>query len=358
MVPLTQRPLTASDRDSALFVDREPELAAVHRAIALGFNVIMLGPPGSGRTSTLRQVYRRLFHDPGAQDRDDLHFGVPHVVFVDAKPWTQSSVGLVQAVQAALGEDTREPRTRTEPRAAGFLDAMYRTVSEPEVLNEAHVQAMGQAARGADVVVLVDSIDRRVARDLFGRMRDVAWEFPLQWVVTGNLDHRRDYLRPPADVFFDAEVTLGPLDEASAVALLRRRLQAARPTDTSAAALQPLVERLVTEIRPEERLPRRLLATARNVLVHGADPSESLAEQARLQQRAAALGRSAMAVFLELESLGPVHAGDDELLRRLGYTRSRAVQVLRQLEEHGLVTSHTEGRRKMYTVAKERSDGT
>src|SRR5437870_5093353 len=50
-------------------------------------------------------------------------------------------------------------------------------------------------------------------------------------------------------------------------------------------------------------------------------------------------GRPAAMLMSELESLGAASAADERLLRRLGWTRPRAVQVLRELEDRGLVTS-------------------
>jgi DNA-binding MarR family transcriptional regulator len=75
------------------------------------------------------------------------------------------------------------------------------------------------------------------------------------------------------------------------------------------------------------------------------------------EERLAELGRSAFMLMAELESLGPASASDKQLLQRLGWTRSRAVQVFRQLEEAGLVTSETvkgdSGRpRKVYRPAE------
>jgi predicted ArsR family transcriptional regulator len=60
-----------------------------------------------------------------------------------------------------------------------------------------------------------------------------------------------------------------------------------------------------------------------------------------LQRRAEAqrLGRPAEMVVAELEASGPLSASDERLLRRLGWTRERAVQVLKQLEGAGLVTT-------------------
>ena len=60
MLQLSQRPLTASPADAELFADRVEELAAVRRAVELGFNVYLQGPSGSGRTSLLRRLQAEL----------------------------------------------------------------------------------------------------------------------------------------------------------------------------------------------------------------------------------------------------------------------------------------------------------
>jgi predicted ArsR family transcriptional regulator len=49
------------------------------------------------------------------------------------------------------------------------------------------------------------------------------------------------------------------------------------------------------------------------------------------------VGRAAAMLVAEVESLGPVSASDERLLSRLGWTRERAAQVFKQLEEAGLV---------------------
>jgi predicted ArsR family transcriptional regulator len=73
-------------------------------------------------------------------------------------------------------------------------------------------------------------------------------------------------------------------------------------------------------------------------------------------------------MLAELENLErPVAASDAELLQRLGVTRERTTQVLKQLEQHGLVEGFSEpaerGRpRKLYRLrdvlddADDRSD--
>jgi predicted ArsR family transcriptional regulator len=60
-------------------------------------------------------------------------------------------------------------------------------------------------------------------------------------------------------------------------------------------------------------------------------------------------------LWAELEVLGGASASDDRLLSRMGWTRARAVQVLGELEDAGLVTASSvksgQGRpKKVYKV--------
>lgn len=90
-------------------------------------------------------------------------------------------------------------------------------------------------------------------------------------------------------------------------------------------------------IRAEERggrsreRPFLVLTTGRNPPNH--------AGVARWDSAVATPGRGASMLMAELESLGANQRSDERLLSRLGWTRTRAVQVLRELEEHGMVTS-------------------
>ena len=114
--------------------------------------------------------------------------------------------------------------------------------------------------------------------------------------------------------------------------------------------------------------PRRIIETARQALTMAASESssegvheeflEALRQaQHRRRRDLDELGRPAAMLYAEIESLGPVSASDQRLLARMGWTRSRAVQVFAQLEEAGLVVSQSVrgpdgGRpRKEYSVA-------
>ena len=252
------------------------------------------------------------------------------------------------AIRAALGEDVRgEPAWDLVPKQA-FVGTIYERVpnTRPATLDEADVRAMAAAADEPSTV-LVDGVDADVAHTIFGRFRDTLWEFPHRWVVTGDVDSRSRYLRPPADVFFETVIDLPELSAQSAHELLQRRVQTAGG-DPDADRLRPVLSQLVDSV--PTRTPRNLLTAARLTLLSGDGPAAAVDAVAARQQRAATLGRPAAMLYAELENLGPVHAGDERLLDRLGYTRPRVVQLLKELEAAGLVESRSEGRRRIYSI--------
>ena len=333
MLQISQRPLSGSAADAALFVDREHESRSVTRALKLGFNVLLLGDPRSGRTTFLHHLERVL------KQRT--------ITFVDLQRYV-SQADKILAIRAALGEDVRN-----RPRYERILEteladmAGLRRIDEEPLIHESDISEMAAAAKDSRIVLL-DNVDADFAHLVFGRFRDVLWQFPHRWIVAGDVGRRMQYLRPPADAFFDAIIELKELSREEAEEVLLKRVSNAEPSKES-VALRNVIPAIVDSV--PELTPGQLLAAARITLLNDEAPRSSLRKIASLQQHAAALGRNAAMLFSEVEALGPVHAGDQRLLRRLGYTRSRVVQLMKQLEEAGLVTARTEGRRRMYQVS-------
>ena len=318
MLQLSQRPLSATEADAALFLDRERELAALRRAVQLRLNSLLLGDTGAGKTSLVHQLERALAAD-----------GVT-AVHVDGGAAT-SGADLV----AAIG---RELTGRDDDTAPTTIEALA-----------------GAAEPGS--VVIVDGPPATAVHELFGRHRDELWQLPFTWLVTGDAARRSAYLEPPADAFFDVVVELPELSVEEAEQLLRHRVDDAGDGDEAAATLRELTPALAARTRP--RTPRQVLAAAREALLAD-DPARAVAGADDVRSQAQALGRSHAMLFAELEALGPVSASDPDLLDRLGWTRARAVQVLRDLEERGLVDSSVDrsgsgpGRPpKLYAVKRE-----
>jgi energy-coupling factor transporter ATP-binding protein EcfA2 len=319
-IDLGGRPLldTAPDRD--LFAGRDDELTDLVSSVERGRNVLVVGERGSGKTTLLRRLALAL---------RERHPASPAPAFVEGSLAT-SPAQFLELVRYRLGL----PPTDWQAERLGWDGD---SLELPTM-----VAGLAEAAQRGRRVILVDEVrPDPIGRTIFGQLRDQVWQLPFTWVVAVGEDEVGPYRSPPANAFFDIVMTLRPLGREQ-----QRSLLEARAGKRGARIAG----------RVDEGNPRRLLAIARQAIDGGAEP-EALSDARGLRDaRVARLGRPASMVMAELESLGPVSASDERLLQRLGWTRSRAVQVLRQLEAEGLVTSDTEkgdaGRpRKVYRPA-------
>ncbi|MGI8633308.1 MAG: AAA family ATPase [Solirubrobacterales bacterium] len=330
MLQISQRPLQPTAADATLFVDRASELERLARSVRHRFNSLVLGERGSGKTSLLRRLQGQLA-DQGVASR-----------FVEASGATTVEE-LVDLIYEAVHGRRRDPTERllaSLEGGAGIGDDLRRLTPRD----------------AGQLVMFLDSINHpELVQHLFGRLRDDVWQLPFTWVVAGNRSERGRYLEPPADSFFDAVVDIGELDEEHAADLLRRRAHQAGADDAGGQILLSVASELAMRVKP--RTPRNILAAARDVLVEAADdPTQWVTNLHALQRRATELGRPAAMLFTELMDLGPVSPSDRQLLERLGWTRARAAQVFKQLEQAGLVVVSDEapdgpGRpRKLYAA--------
>jgi DNA-binding MarR family transcriptional regulator len=299
MLQLSQRPLTASVVDGELFVDRVAELELLRRSYDLHLNTLLLGARGVGVTSLARRFQRQV----GESGVD--------VFYIDG-----GSADSVEALVEAVRRVIKGPRT---------------AVLGSESIETSIADLAGEFS---GLVIVDGARDPSIVHGLFGRLRDDVWMLPYVWLVCGVSSGREDYLRPPADSFFDVVSELQPLSAESAQELVRVRLAQAGDADAAtatriAAELDAIVERGAGN-------PRHLLGAAREVALNISDSVGDVLLQA------SRLGRAEAMLVAELRAFGPSSASNDELLERLGWTRARAAQVFKQLADHGLVTSTLE----------------
>ncbi|MBT8193526.1 MAG: helix-turn-helix transcriptional regulator [Acidimicrobiia bacterium] len=319
-------------------MNRADELERLERAASLRFNVLVLGDRGSGLTSLLQQHLRRL---------EELE--IP-AAYVSGRP-AETLGELVDVIR--IGVAGPRPTTRQtvfeNPMAVPWEKEVI-VAGDRDVLGP--LRQIPLDPKGQPTIVLLDDVsDPTLVHQLFGRLRDEMWQLPFRWVVSGYQSRRNAYLEPPADAFFDTEIVLAPLDITAAAQLLMTRLEMASTDENLSkeriqAQLNQIVERGAGN-------PRRLLDSARDAVLRA---PEDLAEADEIIAAARALGKTELAIVEHLVAYGPVSASNVELLEPLGISRARATQVLRNLEEEGLVTSFQEqangvGRpRKLYTL--------
>lgn len=332
---LPARPLLASALDARLFVDRKAELETLERNAESRLNSLVVGPPGIGKTSLLHQFERRL----------DGHAEL-EPIFIEGAGRAAGPEELLSLIAYRLDEDRarfsrvgeamqlvgrQPPRTDTEQ-----LLAALRTVRE------------ALAARERRAVLIADELPSgETAHALFGQLRDELWSLPATWVVAARASEQAAYLRPPASAFFESVVAVGPLPEKAAIQLLKKR--------TADAEIDG--DLLGQIAAAADGQPALLVMLARQTLLEGRSLNDAQDAQDERMQRAAQLGDAASRLVDYIEANGPVSASDAGMLSELSWTRGRATQVLRQLEQAGLAEVSNErvgsGRRKVYTLKTE-----
>jgi energy-coupling factor transporter ATP-binding protein EcfA2 len=311
MLELSGRPLIDTASDRRLYTRRDEHGPLVYDA-RQRLNVLLGGDRGSGKTTLLRQILL------------DLRNEGEKVVFVDGKAPTDA-VSFLELIRQQMANTPDLPgRTRSwfgATLAGADGGELGRILDLLDSIRAA-------AADGGRITLLVDGLPSpTVAHELFGRMRDELWQLPFNWVIAVDSRERAALMEPPADAFFDRLLNLRPLTTPQSVALLEHRVDG-----QSRQALERLAE-------AGEGNPRVLLALARDALEGGRAVEDLLDSRARRETLAAQVSRPASMLLAELESMGAASASDEELLKRLGWTRPRASQVFSELEAAGLVTS-------------------
>jgi energy-coupling factor transporter ATP-binding protein EcfA2 len=328
---LSGRPLLDNAADQGLFVGREEVLARIRLSLSSGLNCLVVGPPGSGKTSLVRAVMYRS-HEAG----DSLWFS-----YVRANA-AQSAADLLTAVLAAVRKPGGSAASVPPQRSAlDLLDDLAREIGD-----------LRRAEPGVTPVLVVEDVLAGAGSEVFGALRDEVWELDVRWLVTTSTAQVSGWVRPPAEVFFETRLDLGPLTAEEAAELLRRRMEPDEAGEESAAELPAAATDAARET------PRRLLELARELAAGPTVGGARLNALAGLEARAAAIGelsRPARMLAQELEALGWSSASDERLLARMGWTRPRVIQVMAELVDRGLVDMREEstgrGRpRKLYRL--------
>ncbi len=339
---LTNAPLLGTRQDEQLFVDRSAELDELRRNVETGWNTLVLGPAGIGKTSLLNRFAADLENRAEADDPTARRLFVFRVAGrpVSAIDFFRTLSG--QMIDRLEGEGVVAKVMQTAEQAlaklrsaglSGFIAAPSGDDTTAELLRTLRlVGSVLDDLRGVgfDAVILVDELaSSEIAQTLFGRMRDELWTLRARWIVAGRSSDSEILLMPPADTFFERRLSLGPLTHADAMALLRARLER-EAVDLSDEEIDQLA-------RLGQGHPLALVAALRAVA--SGTPTRELIE--RSQQLAASLETlsppAQRLARLILNQAQPARATDAALLRQMGWTSSRLRQVLHELAKAGVL---------------------
>jgi hypothetical protein len=351
MAFVKDRPLVRRE-DAAYFTGRDREVKATLEALNRGFDTLVIGDRGAGKTSFLHQLSRLIqehrVHQtffvtaPASGDGATLAEAIAEQVI---GPVTRTVGRFDRMLTATTGDTEAHPTSRGRKLAA--IDRLAANI-ERERFRGGDSEGP-YFDDGADFVVLVDNAPAKAVESFFHSMRDSIARLPVQWIVAVDNTGSGPLLHTGPGSFFDVLVRLDPLDPPDARELLLQRLGATPPADVIEAVLATTSTN-----------PRALVATAARLSVDGWDgETVRLKKHAEAMARVTALGRSAATLVAELQAQGPASASSEGLLAALGWSRPRASEVFGLLEQHGLVIAAQDkpdgsGRpRKVYALIEE-----
>jgi hypothetical protein len=320
---ISLRPLLATRADTHRFVGRSEETERLLTNLDEGINTLVLSERGGGLSSFLNLIVYRT------EERDDRR-----VVLLPGEA-ARSASDLLAAVAdrlaAASSPDGEVPPTPDRPE--------YSTDDSAVLLWRLDRLTRAAASHPSPAIVVIDGIaNGEIAHTVFGQLRNELWRIPqITWVLGGAASQRGRYLEPPAEAFWESVIELGPLsDKQLGLLLLDRRL-----TGLARSTLENVIEGATGN-------PSKVLLLAR-IARDGELPGETALDPE--------LGEAATRLIHYLGTNGPASASDKGLLSALGWSRGRAQQVFKVLEDAGLAqarpesTDGTPGRpRKVYEL--------
>lgn len=314
MPPVHHRPLRPVV-DGAIFLDRRRLREDLREAVDSGENVLLVGEPGSGKTTLLNWLIA---------DLDAAGQAVAHVQASLARDVHE----LLALVEAELPSDTalQAPATGL-PISRAAIGGEFPEGAASRWDGVRLGREIKRLERSARVVIIIDGLTgSAIGADLFARGRDALWAVGHQWVVAAQPEQEAVLARPPAGAFWSDRVHVPGLSADEAERLLRLRgVDSSGVPDFSGFALAGLGPReiLVAATRPR--------AFPESAVASGEPPLEVEPSLKRLIDALVALDR-------------PVAADDDDLLRRVGWSRAYTQRLLRDLSSHGQIETTVERR--------------
>lgn len=350
---LSPRPLLSTEPDSRIFTDRDTELQLLSRTIAAAENALVIGERGSGKTSLMNLAAFKLTKQGSLVVILKVlelgeHFSQQALITRLADELTSQYQKLPQArakrvarsLAAGLGTIGTISDRLIDVRSASSLELLR------DLLNQLRT-------RFRTIAIFLDDCDKLDAEEIWASLRglrDRLWELNVSLVLSLLPDQVGVVTKPPLDQFFPYHIMLRKFYRRDLQQLIEKRLGKGHLT-LSDSALDELSLR-------SSGNPRVALTILRHALQSGTQGSAKLSLERR-DVRSASVVFSNVRTELERSLLSylaahpETSASDPNLVKEMGVTRSRLVQILSQLKSQGLVEGKKIGRRVVYSLSGE-----
>lgn len=341
------RPLFPTKYDQSFFVNREKELSSIKSSMRSNLNLLLLGNRGSGKTSLLNHAYHNL--------RNDKKF-ILILVNILPKGISDTESFLNELASSCAKEARNTDRDFYEKYRNAFARAIglegFETIMS--ILLRENKQP----------VFLIDGFDHnsKLCYDIFSSLREIFWETKSTFIITGDVQQKNVYLKPPVDAFFDKVLEIGKLSSKDIKELFEHRIGKNEISEKVFSALaehnSDSVTDLILIIRENIEKDNSKFDTilqTHNSFTFGASiisPDQSNFQQSDENFKISPMRKE---VLRYLRMNGPTSASDEKFQEDMGVSRSRLAQMLLRLTSRGLLikSQDSKKRRALFGLTEE-----
>ncbi len=345
---LNKRPVYSTYSDKDLFVNRTKEIEELMFAIKNNYNSLIVGNNGEGKTSLLYKIFRE-FEDStilfpiitdmsGINDKysivDQLINDLLEKVSDNDSVWDDNELG---NIISKYNSNISLRYVNEEIRKFSYVET-----SESHKVKLIYLEKILdhlESKTGRKTLFFIDNLSNNPDEFFltFGTYRDYLWNINCQFCVTCSSLTFGIINKPPLSSFFDRVIKMNPFTQADFEKMFKKR--------------GVIVPKLFQFIKIFNRLsPRFAIEITQNIIFNEISEVEIQKTIEILQGKMQSISDSEKNIFQYVLETASVSASDEDLQKSFNISRSRVVQILKKLEEVGLLDSNKSQHKVIYSI--------
>jgi len=203
------RPLFPTKYDQTFFVNREKEMTSIKSSIRSNLNLLLLGNRGSGKTSLLNHTYYNLKNDT-------------KIILMLVNILPKGISGTESFLNELASSCAKEVKNRDPGLYSRYQNGFLRATGL-----EGFEEMMSILIKeNKQPVFLIDGFDHnsKLCYDIISSLREIFWETKSTFIITGDIQQKNVYLKPPVDAFFDKVLEIGKFSSKDVRELFEHRI--------------------------------------------------------------------------------------------------------------------------------------